>query len=95
MKFLSRLITVEDMGLGFDSYSYCLALGRKRVVVSNIHEGSSSPSSGEEDESNPRRSPLKRMCSGKFNSVSEKSRLESLPQDVLVSIAISFLPFQL
>lgn len=71
------------MGLGFDSYSYGRALGRKRVVVSNNLESSSS-----EDESIPVMSPLKRMCSGNFHSVSEKSRLEALPQDVLVSISI-------
>jgi hypothetical protein len=29
---------------------------------------------------------LKRICSGKFNLISEKSRLESLPQDLLVRV---------
>ncbi|KAL5054344.1 hypothetical protein RYX36_035026 [Vicia faba] len=70
------------MGLGFDSYSYGRALGRKRVVVSNNHESSSSG----DDEPILIGSSLKRMCSGKFNFISEKSRLEALPQDVLVRV---------
>lgn len=69
--------TVSDMTLGFDTYSYGRALGRKRVVVSNNDEPS---------ESNPVTVPLKRMCSGRFNSISEKSRLEALPQDLLVRV---------
>ncbi|CAK8577800.1 unnamed protein product [Lathyrus sativus] len=70
------------MDSGFNSCSYCGTLGRKRIVVSNNYEGSSD----EEDESIPVRSPLKRMCSGKFNSVYDKSRLEALPQDVLIRV---------
>jgi len=78
--------TVSDMTLGFDTYSYGRALGRKRVVVSNNDEASSL-----EIDSNPRMVSLKRMCSGRFNSVSEKSRLEALPQDLLVSFEINFI----
>jgi len=73
--------TVADMVLGFDSYSYGRALGRKRVVVSSNHESSSG-----DDEPILVGSSLKRMCSGKFNFISEKSRLEALPQDVLVRV---------
>ncbi|AES90432.1 hypothetical protein MtrunA17_Chr4g0048291 [Medicago truncatula] len=69
--------TVSDMTLGFDTYSYGRALGRKRVVVSNNDEAF---------ESNPVTVPLKRMCSGRFDTISEKSRLEALPQDLLVRV---------
>jgi hypothetical protein len=69
------------MSLGFDSYSYGRALSRKRIVISNNDEASS-----HEIDSIQVTSSLKRICSGKFNLISEKSRLESLPQDLLVRV---------
>lgn len=71
------------MALGFESYSYGRALGRKRVVVSN-NNAEASPLG-----SSPVMAPLKRVCSGRFSFNSERSRLEALPQDVLVSVAKS------
>ncbi|CAJ2678421.1 F-box protein at1g61340-like protein [Trifolium pratense] len=68
------------MSLGFNSYSYGRALSRKRIVVSINDEASHKIDSIQVTSS------LKRMCSGKFNSISEKSRLESLPQDLLVRV---------
>ncbi|GAU41745.1 hypothetical protein TSUD_85840, partial [Trifolium subterraneum] len=68
------------MSLGFDSYSYGRALSRKRIVVSINDEAS------HEIDSIQVTSSLKRLCSGKFNLISEKSRLESLPQDLLVRV---------
>ena len=73
------------MALGFEGYSYTTTLGRKRVVL--LHNEASSLNS------NSAVNPLKRMCSGKFTFDSERSRLEALPLDVLVSMPISSLIF--
>ncbi|OIW13863.1 hypothetical protein TanjilG_31752 [Lupinus angustifolius] len=62
------------MALGFDN-CYARALGRKRVVVSNNVEAS-----------NPMNSSLKRVCSGTFSSISERSSLEALPFDILIKV---------
>ncbi|XP_027347737.1 F-box protein At1g61340-like [Abrus precatorius] len=67
------------MALGFEGYSYTRALGRKRVVVSNNGESSSL-------DSNSAMTPLKRMCSGRINFNSERSRLEALPLDILIRV---------
>ena len=75
------LVSEEEEGLGFKfvrSYSF----GRKRVLITknNVHS---------EDLLNldcTFKSPLKRLCSLE----PEKSNLESLPQDILVSF--TFIP---
>lgn len=67
------------MALGFEGYSYRTALGRKRVVLLNNVEASSLNC----DSVMPR---LKRACSDKFTLNAEKSRLESLPFDVLLRV---------
>lgn len=67
------------MALGFDGYNYTRALGRKRVVVSNKVEASTHGS-------NPVMTPLKRVCSGRFTSISERSCLEALPFDILIRV---------
>lgn len=68
------------MGLQFEGYTYGRALGRKRVVISNNGDSSSI-------ESCATRTPLKRLCSGTFiSSNSEMSRLETLPQDLLIRV---------
>lgn len=77
------------MTLGFESYSFGRALSRKRIVVSNNAEDSSV-----QIESDPVIAPLKRMCSDKFTFNCERSRLEALPQDLLVSINFNFKSFQ-
>ena len=57
------------------------ALGRKRVAISSNAETSSGSDS---------MAPLKRMCSGKMDVSFERSPLEALPQDLLVSVEVSF-----
>jgi len=61
------------MALGFEGYSYTTALGRKRVV--SLHNGEVL-------------SPLKRTRSEKITLDSERSLLQALPLEILVSIAI-------
>ncbi|RYR65777.1 hypothetical protein Ahy_A03g011696 isoform B [Arachis hypogaea] len=67
------------MAIGFEGYNFTRtrSLGRKRVVSGNV-EGS--PLDSETD-----MAPLKRVCSGRFNFNSERSLLEALPLDILVS----------
>lgn len=70
--------TGEGLGLGFVRYTR--GLGRKRVLISIAEETSSFDSAI--------KSSLKRQCSEKmidFNC-DQRSRLEALPQDILVSI---------
>ncbi|TKY59344.1 F-box protein [Spatholobus suberectus] len=67
------------MALGFEGYSYTTALGRKRVVLLNNVEASSL-------NSNSAMTPLKRVCSEKITSNSERSRLEALPLDILIRV---------
>nr|AFK39960.1 unknown [Lotus japonicus] len=64
------------MALGFEGYSFArtLSMGRKRVVVTNNVENDSVMT------------PLKRVCSGRINFNSERSRLEALPLDVLIRV---------
>ncbi|OIV96057.1 hypothetical protein TanjilG_27161 [Lupinus angustifolius] len=62
------------MASGFDN-CYARALGRKRVLVSKNVEPSS-----------PTNTPLKRVCSGRFTSISERSCLEALPFDILIKV---------
>lgn len=69
----------EDvLGLGFVRYNR--GLGRKRILITNVVETSSFDSAI--------RTPLKRQCSDKMVDLDcdERSRLEALPQDILVSI---------
>lgn len=71
--------TGEGLGLGFVRYTR--GLGRKRILIANGEETSSFDSA-------TKSSSLKRQCSEKmidFNC-DGKSRLEALPQDILVSI---------
>lgn len=70
--------TGEGLGLGFVRYTR--GLGRKRVLISNAEETSSFDSAI--------KSSLKRQCSEKmidFNC-DQRSRLEALPQDILIRI---------
>jgi len=61
-----------NMALGFEGYSYTTALGRKRVaLVHNVEV----------------LSPLKRTRSEKITFDSERSPLEALPLEILVSVA--------
>ncbi|KAE9591532.1 hypothetical protein Lal_00039080 [Lupinus albus] len=62
------------MALGFDN-CFARALGRKRVVISNNLKASK-----------PMNTPLKRVCSGRFTSISERSCLEALPFDILIKV---------
>ncbi|KAK4271428.1 hypothetical protein QN277_020128 [Acacia crassicarpa] len=64
------------MALGFGGYTR--SLSRKRIVVSTDVEASPQDSSS--------MTPLKRMRSGAFTPNSEKSRLEELPQDILIRV---------
>ncbi|OIV94337.1 hypothetical protein TanjilG_21677 [Lupinus angustifolius] len=57
----------------FEVYNDARSLRRKRVMVSNTYPLDSNP-------------PLKRMCSGKFTSISKGSLLEALPIDLLVKV---------
>ena len=59
------------MALGFEGFSYTTALGRKRVVL--LHNGEVL-------------SPLKRTRSEKITLDSDRSPLEALPLEILVSI---------
>lgn len=71
--------TGEGLGLGFVRYTR--GLGRKRILIANDEETSSF---------DPQiKSSLKRQCSEKmidFNCCDERSRLEALPQDILIRI---------
>lgn len=58
------------------------ALGRKRVAISNNAENSRIDSDV--------MTPLKRMYSGKMDVNFERSPLEALPQDILVSVEVHF-----
>ncbi|XP_028788716.1 F-box protein SKIP27 [Neltuma alba] len=64
------------MALGFGGYTR--SLSRKRIVVSTNVDTSPLDSSSV--------TPLKRMRSGTFTLNSEKSRLEALPQDILIRV---------
>ncbi|KAK7400483.1 hypothetical protein VNO78_11691 [Psophocarpus tetragonolobus] len=68
------------MALGLEGYTYTTALGRKRVVLLHNVGGASSPNS------NSGMTSLKRMCSEKINLNSERSRLETLPLDILIRV---------
>ncbi|KAE9607192.1 hypothetical protein Lal_00025706 [Lupinus albus] len=59
--------------MGFDVYNDARSLRKKRVVVSNTYPFDSNP-------------PLKKMCSGKFTSISKGSHLQALPIDILVKV---------
>ncbi|KAJ4703371.1 putative F-box family protein [Melia azedarach] len=72
----------EDvLGLGFVRYNR--GLGRKRILITNVVETSSFDSAI--------RTPLKRQCSDKMVDLDcdERSRLEALPQDILIRILCS------
>lgn len=67
-----------DEGLDLGAVRYTRGLGRKRVVISNNGEASPVDSSP--------MTPLKKLCGDRVVVDSdERSRLEALPQDVLVS----------
>lgn len=71
--------TGEGLGLGFVRYTR--GLGRKRILIANGEETSSFDSA-------TKSSSLKRQCSEKMidSNCDEKSRLEALPQDILIRI---------
>ncbi|MED6145141.1 hypothetical protein PIB30_022284 [Stylosanthes scabra] len=68
------------MAIGFEGYNYTRtrSLGRKRVVSSNVE--------GSPLDSDPVMTPIKRVCSGRFNFNSERSLLEALPLDILIRV---------
>ncbi|KAI4374095.1 hypothetical protein MLD38_012133 [Melastoma candidum] len=68
----------EVLGLGFVRLSQ--GLGRKRIVISSAPEAFPCPSGGGFG------APLKRQRSQRLSLDSERSYLESLPQDVLIRI---------
>lgn len=77
----------DELGLG--CVRYTRGLGRKRILISNAGDSSSSSSSDSSSEV-VCTTPLKRQCSEKIIALeseteSEKSVLESLPQEILVS----------
>ncbi|OWM77531.1 hypothetical protein CDL15_Pgr016929 [Punica granatum] len=67
-----------DEMLGFGCVKYTRGLGRKRIVISSNAETSPSDSA--------MGAPLKRQCSGRLSVESDKSALETLPQDILIRI---------
>ncbi|KAF3451566.1 hypothetical protein FNV43_RR07661 [Rhamnella rubrinervis] len=67
-----------DEGLDLGLVRYTRSFGRKRIVISNIGEASPLDSST--------MSPLKKLCGDRMVVDSERSRLEALPQDVLIRI---------
>lgn len=69
------LIAEEALGLGFLRFTG--GLGRKRVLVSNDLEDSPIYSAP--------RTPPKKHCAEKMVLDAERSSLEALPQDILVS----------
>ncbi|KAF8413982.1 hypothetical protein HHK36_001980 [Tetracentron sinense] len=68
--------STNDEGLGFVHYTR--ALGRKRVVISNSMDAL--------PQSSIYRTPSKKRYGARSNTNSERSRLESLHQDILVRI---------
>lgn len=76
VKIYLKKMAVEFAGL-------TRSLSRKRIAVSNNAAISVSDSDS--------MAPLKRMCNGKFNINSTRSRLEDLPQEILVSRKFFFI----
>ncbi|KAJ8759174.1 hypothetical protein K2173_004181 [Erythroxylum novogranatense] len=82
---LSRGVEEEEQRRGLEFVQYTRSFGRKRIWILNNEVGlvsldSATPST-----------PLKRLCSGKMTVVddgneTQKSHLESLPQDILVRV---------
>ncbi|OWM85209.1 F-box protein SKIP27-like isoform X1 [Punica granatum] len=68
---------VEEM-LGFGCVKYTRGMGRKRIVIFSNVETSPDDSA--------MHAPLKRQCSGRLSIESDKSALETLPQDILIRI---------
>jgi hypothetical protein len=86
----------EELELGLGSVRFTRGLGRKRILISSCVRESLSRSAVEipvVSESPPVKSSLKRQRSRitiVSSSSSEKSRLECLPQDLLVKILVWF-----
>ncbi|KAK2644205.1 hypothetical protein Ddye_019400 [Dipteronia dyeriana] len=76
------VMDAED-GLGLGFVKYTRGLGRKRILISNVAEMSSSSSSEKIT-----RTPLKRQCSARMVDFEcdVRFQLEFLPQDVLIRI---------
>ena len=70
-----RVVGGEELGLG--SVRYPRAFGRKRILISNHFEGLAIDSAP--------KTPSKKMCGERLGLDSERSLLEALPQDILVS----------
>lgn len=70
-------LAAADEGLDLGLVRYTRTFGRKRIVISNNGEASPMDSSP--------MSPLRKLCGDRMVVDSERSRLEALPQDVLVS----------
>ena len=70
-----RVVGGEELGLGYVRYTR--AFGRKRILISNHFEGLAIDSAP--------KTPSKKMCGERLGLDSERSLLEALPQDILVS----------
>lgn len=66
-----------DGGYELGLVNYTRGLGRKRIVISKNGEAFSTDSN--------LNIPLKKRCGERMAAMSEKSPLEALPQDILVS----------
>ncbi|XP_010449053.1 PREDICTED: F-box protein SKIP27-like [Camelina sativa] len=79
----------EELELGLGSVRFTRGLGRKRILISSSVRQSLSRSAVEipvVPDSPPVKSSLKRQRSSRTIASSEKSRLESLPQDLLIRV---------
>ncbi|XP_010439469.1 PREDICTED: F-box protein SKIP27 [Camelina sativa] len=79
----------EELELGLGSVRFTRGLGRKRILISSSVRQSLSRSAVEipvVPESPPVQSSLKRQRSRRTIASSEKSRLESLPQDLFIRV---------
>lgn len=75
------VVSAADKGLGFGIVRYTRGLGRKRIVISCNEEDSSIDLTP--------KAPSKRRCSAVSTTVdADRSLLEALPQEILVSTNI-------
>nr|POE44912.1 hypothetical protein CFP56_75976 [Quercus suber] len=69
------VVSDEELGLGY--VRYARAFGRKRILISNHFQGLAIDSAP--------KTLSKKMCGKRLGLDSERSFLEALPQDILVS----------
>ncbi|KAL5772548.1 hypothetical protein ACOSP7_012153 [Xanthoceras sorbifolium] len=81
LKVKRSVMDAED-GLGLGFVRYTRGMGRKRILISNVGDTSTSP------DSEISRTPLKRQCSARMVDLESDERfsLESFPQDILIRI---------